>query len=31
LSSPPLNCVGVGATLKDVGGNCKACHQDFRN
>lgn len=31
LSSPPLNCAGVGAALKDIGGNCKACHQDFRN
>ena len=31
LSSPPLNCAGVGAALKDIGGNCKACHQEFRN
>ncbi|MCJ0824635.1 cytochrome c [Luteimonas sp. 50] len=31
LSSPPLNCAGVDAALKDIGGNCKACHQDFRN
>jgi len=31
LSSPPLNCAGVGSTLKEVGGNCKACHQEFRN
>lgn len=31
LSSPPLNCAGVGTTLKDIDGNCNACHQDFRN
>lgn len=31
LSSPPLNCAGVGATLKQIGGKCKACHQDFRD
>lgn len=31
LSSPPLNCAGVGTTLKQIGGKCKACHQDFRN
>ena len=30
-SSPPLNCAGVGAVMKDVGAACKACHQDFRN
>lgn len=31
LSSPPLNCAGVGTSLKEIGGKCKACHQDFRN
>ena len=31
LAAPPLNCAGVGATLKHVGEACKACHQDFRN
>ena len=30
-NSPPLNCAGVGAVMKDVGAACKACHQDFRN
>lgn len=30
LTSPPLNCAGVGATLGKVGEACKACHQDFR-
>lgn len=30
LSSPPLNCAGVGSTLKTVADSCKACHQDFR-
>jgi hypothetical protein len=31
LASPPLDCAGVGSTLKQVGEACKACHQDFRN
>ncbi len=30
LSSPPLNCPGVGTTVKQIGGKCKACHEDFR-
>lgn len=30
LTSPPLDCRGVDATLKQVGEACKACHQDFR-
>lgn len=30
LATPPLNCAGVEATLKQVGEACKACHQDFR-
>lgn len=30
LASPPLNCAGVSAIAKDVGGACKAFHQDFR-
>jgi hypothetical protein len=29
-ANPPLNCAGVGAVMKDIGGACKACHQDFR-
>ena len=29
-ANPPLNCAGVGAAMKDIGGACKACHQDFR-
>ncbi|MEO6263809.1 MAG: hypothetical protein ABIO58_02380 [Luteimonas sp.] len=31
LSSPPLNCAGVGTTLASIGEACKACHEDFRN
>lgn len=31
LASPPLNCAGVGTTIKEIGGKCKACHQDFRD
>lgn len=31
LSNPPLACAGVEAALKDIGGDCKACHQEFRN
>ena len=30
LASPPLDCAGVGSTLKQVGEACKACHQDFK-
>ena len=30
-ANPPLNCAGVGKALEDIGGACKACHQDFRN
>lgn len=30
LASPPLNCAGVGAAMAEIGGTCKACHQDFR-
>ena len=31
LARPPLSCAGVGDVLKDVGADCKACHQDYRN
>ena len=31
LSSPPLNCTGVGTAAENLGETCKACHQDFRN
>lgn len=31
LTTPPLNCPGLGTTAGDVGEACKACHQDFRN
>jgi hypothetical protein len=31
LASPPLNCSGVQAAMKDIGAACKACHRDFRN
>lgn len=30
LSSPPLNCEGVGAAVARIGQACKACHQDYR-
>lgn len=30
LASPPMNCEGVGTTVKSIGEACKACHQDFR-
>lgn len=30
LTSPPLNCSGVESLANDIGGACKACHQDFR-
>jgi hypothetical protein len=29
--SPPLTCPGVDKLMKDIGGACKACHDDFRN
>lgn len=31
LSSPPMNCSGLKSALDDIGGDCKACHGDFRN
>ena len=30
LSAPPMNCAGLKTTLDDIGGDCKACHTDFR-
>ncbi|MCA1713759.1 MAG: hypothetical protein LC715_01040 [Gammaproteobacteria bacterium] len=30
-ANPPLNCAGVGTTLQEIDGACKACHQDFRD
>jgi hypothetical protein len=30
LTSPPLNCAGVGTLTRKLGDACKACHQDFR-
>ncbi|PJK12868.1 hypothetical protein CO614_03180 [Lysobacteraceae bacterium NML120232] len=30
LASPPLSCESLGKTLGDVGGQCKACHDDFK-
>lgn len=30
LAAPPLSCAGVTAVAKEIGGSCKACHQDFR-
>ena len=31
LSTPPLNCAGVGTALASISEDCKSCHQDFRN
>lgn len=31
LARPPMACAGIGDVLREVGSNCKACHQDFRN
>ena len=31
LSTPPLNCPGLGTAAGSIGEACKACHQDFRN
>ena len=31
LTTPPLNCPGLGTTAGNVGEACEACHQDFRN
>ena len=30
LTSPPMNCAGLKSTLEAIGGDCKACHTDFR-
>ena len=30
LTSPPMNCEGVAKLSKNIGADCKACHQDFR-
>lgn len=30
LSAPPMNCAGLESTLDAIGGDCKACHGDFR-
>ena len=29
-SSPPLSCESLKQTMGEVGGQCKACHDDFR-
>ncbi|HET7656529.1 MAG TPA: hypothetical protein VFK18_06070 [Luteimonas sp.] len=31
LASPPISCPSLQAAVESVGGNCKACHQEFRN
>ena len=31
LASPPIACPGAQAAMETIGGNCKACHQEFRN
>jgi hypothetical protein len=30
LASPPMSCAGLKSTLEAIGGDCKACHTDFR-
>lgn len=30
LASPPLNCAGLGTTVRNLRDACEACHQDFR-
>lgn len=30
LANPPLFCENLGKILGDVGGQCKACHDDFK-
>jgi hypothetical protein len=30
LASPPMTCAGLKSTLDSIGGDCKACHGDFR-
>jgi cytochrome c556 len=29
LAAPPMQCAGLGNTLKQVNEACKACHQDY--
>ena len=29
-AQPPLSCAALGKTVQAIGGDCKACHQDFR-
>lgn len=31
LASPPLGCEALTTLASDIGADCKACHQDFRN
>ena len=30
LAAPPMNCAGLKSALDGIGGDCKACHTDFR-
>lgn len=30
LAAPPAQCEALAAAMRQVGGECKACHQDFR-
>ncbi|TWH05905.1 MULTISPECIES: cytochrome c [Pseudoxanthomonas] len=30
LAAPPSDCAQITATLEKIGGDCRACHQDFR-
>lgn len=30
LSAPPTDCAAASALVEKVGGDCKACHQDFK-
>ena len=31
LANPPIACAGVETAMQEIGGNCKACHKEFRN
>lgn len=30
LAAPPQDCAALGATVKNLGAQCKACHNEFR-
>lgn len=30
LANPPTDCAGLGTLQKEIGGRCKACHDEYR-